>query len=295
MPNNDEELRLLTFNIQIIRGGSTGGKLIIGEKTYDFVYEKEKDTGEMMANVAVRPFGDNAFSGPDRAGKLKNMLRLLAMEKKFNVADLFQYFGASTVIRQRQLEQVLNVPPYIATLILVTCIKMGALTSHGYHYRKSQTMLELLGAKYDVQSINTRRTFEPVPERAESEEEDSWEKWGMDDDNGLDLMEAERARIENDARLKNSVRKRLLKIADTWIRKKKDRVKALKPRQSEKERMKDVIAEEEREAAAFDTIEKKKKKKGGNHDQAVYDDEENSVEDPSLVRKHFRKKKVAAA
>lgn len=247
--------------------------------------------------VKINLYHPEIYTVVDDSARLIKMLNVLSLEKNCNYNMLMRYMANTKHVRIRQIEEICDIPRYIAQQIVIMCIRMGGLISDGYSYKKSAVFAAAL-ANYEIRLDGEKSTFTPVKELTTDTavpDEEAWEKWAEMPD-GLEFMAIERTRIENSLVLRDSKRKRLLKIADDWIAKKKDLDGATKPKKSEKQRVKEVIEEEKREAAKFDAEEKKKmhdtsiKNKNDNDRIDEYDPDD--TVNPITDGKHFRKKKL---
>jgi len=234
--------------------------------------------------IEIDLHADDVFHNIDTMARLKNILRALAVEKRFDFMVLAKYLANADMVRMKQLSEILNIPPYIAKVIITTCLRHDGLVPKKHYYEKTAEFAESIN-KYELARNSGKERFIPVVERqadTKTVNQESWEGWALKPD-GLMYMTAEKERIEKNVMLKRSIRKRLLGIADHWIKVKQNRDKEMRPKKSERERMKEIIEEEMRDAEAFD-------KTHGKPQIPEYNDDE-AYEDPSIVRRHFRKKK----
>ena len=281
----DEMHEMDEFDI-VIDYNKSKATLTIGEH----MFKMKHATGRIVIN----PFEQRIFAR--RATNMNPIKRLKIMTEKYRIDfdGLMTYIANATIIRPKHFQDIVHIPLYIAKVILDFLLKEKLIVFTRYGYMKTKDgSMRLLEYKLTLEHENVK--FVPIKERetdATYEGEESWELFAKTE-GGIDLINAELERIKN-AALSKSEKKRLLMIGESWKKKALNREREMKQKKSEYEQMKDIIEEEKREAEVFDEQEKKKKKGNGkyNDPEPEYDDDENRKEDPSIVRRHFRKKRL---
>lgn len=251
------------------------------------VYHMNKTTG----TFTLYPFSkDNIFASQKTDVDVIMKLRLIARIHKFNVQKLLDYMANAMTIRPKHLTEFMSLPPYIVKKIMTFCLTNKLIVYASNGYRKSQEFARLLAEyRVPIEGPNNKEKFIPMPEyEAEANGELSWEGLALTED-GEVVMRQEIDRIKNAMNLRGSHRKILLAIAGKWMALKRNYDKEVRPRKTEQENFKLAI-EEEKAAALAEEKELKKNKRSNKPSEPEYDDE--GEEDPSIVRRHFRKKKV---
>jgi len=241
-------------------------------------------------------------------------LALMARVYKFDIMALLDYIANAKSIRPRHIEDVIHTPPYIVKKILQFCLanKLVAYASGGY--RKSMDFVSQLTA-FKVAFEGDKEKFIPLKERVSDttvKGEPSMEEYANLDEGSI-MLGDEIERVRTALNVKPSHKKLLIKKLEKWkheaikIKREKFRDSGLSEAQiavmmGKDDSDSDIDNDSDHE---HDVQPQKKKKRKSeleifkdiaedeqelNDSQLETDNEEK--EDPSIVRRHFRKKKV---
>jgi len=228
-------------------------KVTIGDTTYP--WKGDKFELLLTYDVMVSKFK----TGYQR---LHDKLRLICEQYKCELKDVLDGFASSPLIRLKHIMEELHVPLHVAQQIMSICRQdRDAFVKYAGGIRKTKNYaeflaLEIIPIETQATTEHRKKVFFMPPEYGEGE---TWEG-ELDIEDGLAWMEEQRASIVKSIVIKEKKRKMFLLIADKYIKEKKERDKATKPKVSEKERMDNIIEKDAKEAEAFDEEEEVREK-----------------------------------